>query len=228
MEISINFIWVERNNEWQIPEDWDPNANDDPVSENLNEVADDWDSDQNLELIFNQFVTPPNFLRNPQFDSTFLNLMFKEGAKSSATLELFPSRWVELAKKLQAEDINPSVIAVPHGMTPWEWYALTEEEQLAQMGLVESDTLRADGVFFSEFNSFYFDTYRFGFAGFELSESIELADIIKNPEFIAYSQQVIDRGPDSLFHKTCDDNCAFRPCSTMEIFPASISLYQGD
>jgi hypothetical protein len=94
------------------------------------------------------------------------------------------------------------------------------------MGLGESDSMRSDGVLYSEFNSFYFDTYRLSSISFEITESIELKDIVTNPQFITYAQEVIDRGPDSRFHTVCDENCAFRPCSKMEIFPASISLWR--
>ena len=96
---------------------------------------------------------------------------------------------------------------------------------MAQLGLGKSDTLRADGVLFSAFNSFYCDVYRFGWVGFELRESIELEDLVKNPEFLSYAKEVMDRGPDSLFHQTCDQDCAFRPCSKIEIFPASVCLW---
>jgi hypothetical protein len=41
-EITVNFIWVDSNNEWQIPEDWDPHQFDELVSVNLNEVAENW------------------------------------------------------------------------------------------------------------------------------------------------------------------------------------------
>jgi hypothetical protein len=225
-EITINFIWVERNNSWQIPENWDPHDFDYSVSENLNEVAEHWDMGQNLEFIFKKFIAPPVFLKNPEFDTTYLHLMFKEGVGAAETIEMLPPNWVRLSKMLQSAELEPSVIAVPHDMNPWEWYALNEDEKLSQMGLGESDSMRSDGVLYSEFNSFYFDTYRPGSISFELTESIELKDIVTNPQFITYSKEVIDRGPDSLFHTVCDENCAFRPCSRMEIFPASISLWR--
>ena len=106
-EITINFIWTDRNLEWQIPEDWDPHLYNDSVSKNLNEVMDDWDFGQELESIFKTSIAPPSFLTKPEFDVTYLGSMFEEGSNSSKTLELFPTEWIELAKKLQSEDIDP-------------------------------------------------------------------------------------------------------------------------
>jgi hypothetical protein len=222
-EISINFIWVNRNTEWQIPEDWDPHWNEDSVSENLNEVTEDWHDNEDLELTLTESITPPKFLSNPEFDTTFLSEMFNESARSDKTLELLPSKWIEFGEMLRSMNINPGVIAVPNGVTPWEWYALTEDERLGQMGLAESDSLRSDGVLQSDLNSFYFDVYRFGSVSFQLTEPMEIEELVTNPQFIAYSQEIIDRGPGFLAHKTCDENCDFQPCSQMEVFPASIS-----
>jgi hypothetical protein len=223
-EISIGFIWVDRNNEWQIPEDWEPHYNEDPVSENLNEVAESYDDNQDLESIVKKSASQPDFLQNPEFDTTFLSLMFNETAKASAnSLQFFSPEWMKLAKKLKSKNLNPSVVAVPHNMSPWEWYELSEEEMLSEMGLSESETLRADGVLFTEFNSFYFDTYRFGSISFNLTKNMTLEEIASNSEFVNYCQEIFDSGPDSENHRTCDDNCAFRPCSRIEIFPASIS-----
>ena len=105
------------------------------------------------------------------------------------------------------------------------WYALTEEEKMGQMGLSESETLRADGVLYSAFNSFYFDTYRFGFFYFDLAGEKEINEILTDSGFISYCQEVIKRGPDSSFHEVCDEKCAFRRCSKMLYFPASISRW---
>jgi hypothetical protein len=166
---------------------------------------------------------PPKFLINPEFDTTFLSLMLKESSRSDKTVELLPSKWIEFGKLLNSMDFNPGVIAVPHGMTPWDWYSLKEDEKLEQMGLGESNSLRSDGVLQSEFNSFYFDVYRFGSISFQLSEPIELEEIVTNPQFISYSQEIIARGLGFPDHQMCDENCDFQPCSQMEIFPASIS-----
>lgn len=224
-EITINFIWVESNNEWQIPEDWDPHLFDEPVSENLNEVAEYWNDTQNLEFIAKKFISPPDFLGNPEFDIVHLSQLFKESSTAKKTLELLPTEWIELGKSLESIDVDPSVIAVPHGMTPWDWYAMSEDKKLGQMGLSNSETSRADGVIYSDFNSFYFDTYRFGYFGFDLIEDMELEAILEDPRFITYSQEIIKRGPDSGFHTTCDEKCALRPCSRILQFPASISLW---
>jgi hypothetical protein len=124
-EISINFISIDSNNEWQIPDDWDPQLFDEPVSENLNEVAEDWNDVQNLEYIVKKFVLPPNFLTNPEFDTVRISQVLKEGSSAVRTLEFLPLEWIELGSTLQALDVDPNVIAVPHTMSPWAWYGLT-------------------------------------------------------------------------------------------------------
>lgn len=224
-EIAINFVWVESNNEWQIPEDWDPHQFDEPVSVNLNEVAENWNDTQNLEFIAKKFISPPDFLSNPEFEVPHLSQMFKESSTAKKTLELLPTEWIELEKSLESIDIDPSVIAVPHGMTPWDWYALSEEEKLGQMGLSQSESLRADGVLYTDSNSFYFDTYRFGSFSFDLVGDMKLESILNDRRFIAYCQEIVNRGPDSEFHTKCDEKCAFRTCSKMVLFPASISSW---
>lgn len=224
-EITINFIWVESNNEWQIPEDWDPQQFDEPVSVNLNEVAENWSDDNNLSTICEQMISPPEFLTNPFFDTSYLDLILNLDSQSTSANSLVsvPHEWIEVGASLKSLDMSVSVIAVPHGMTPWDWYALTEEEKMGQMGLSESETPRADGVLYSAFNSFYFDTYRFGSFYFDLAGHKELNEILTDPGFISYCQEVIKRGPDSSFHEACDEKCAFRRCSKMLHFPASIS-----
>lgn len=224
-EIAINFIWVESNNEWQIPEDWDPQQFDEPVSANLNEVAENWSDDNNLSTICEQMISPPEFLTNPFFDTSYLDLILNLDSQSTSANSLvsMPREWIDLGASLKSLDLSVSVIAVPHGMTPWDWYELTEEEKMGQMGLSESETRRADGVLYSAINSFYFDTYRFGFFSFELAADKELNEILTDPEFISYCQEVIKRGPNSSFHEVCDEECAFRRCSKMLHFPASIS-----
>jgi hypothetical protein len=224
-EISINFISIDSNNEWQIPDDWDPQLFDEPVSENLNEVAEDWNDVQNLEYIVKKFVLPPNFLTNPEFDTVHISQVLKEGSSAVRTLEFLPLEWIELGSTLQALDVDPNVIAVPHTMSPWAWYGLTQDEQLAQMGLSDAHSLRSDGVLYSEIKSFYFDTYRFGSFTFNLVEEMDLESIASDPGFLAYSQEIVNRGPDSGFHMTCDEKCAFRPCHRIIHFPASISLW---
>jgi hypothetical protein len=224
-EISINFISIDSNNEWQIPDDWDPHLFDEPVSENLNEFAEYWNDVQNLEFIVKKFVSPPDFLTNPEFDIVHIRQVLKERSSAARTFESLPREWIELGKTLQSLDVDPCVIAVPHGMTPWAWYGLTEDEQLSQMGLSDTHSLRSDGVLGSEINSFYFDTYRFGAFAFNLVEEMDLEAIAADPRFISYSQEIMNRGPDSGFHTTCDERCAFRPCSRIIHFPASISLW---
>lgn len=225
-EIAISFVWVDSNIEWQIPEDWDPHQWDEPVSVNLNEVAGGWNGFETLSSTCVE-VSPPEFLDNPQFDTDYLELLLN--LDSNYTTEnsriLLPDEWIQLGKSLKSQGLSSSVIAVPHGMAPWDWYSLSEAEKMGQMGLSESETLRADGVLYSAFNSFYFDTYRFGFFSFDLAGDKELDEILTDPEFISYCQEVIKRGPDSSFHKACDEKCAFRPCSKMLYFPASISRY---
>ncbi len=225
-EISIEFVWVESNNEWQIPEDWDPHSYDQSVSENLNEVAENWSDDNNLSMICEQLILPPGFLTNPFFDTSYLDEMIKLDSRFNSTNSRLSiaNEWIELGVSLKSLEINPSVIAVPHGMTPWSWYALNEEEKLGQMGLSESETHREDGVLYSAFNSFYFDTYRFGFFSFDLMEEKELDEILADSAFATYCQEVIKRGPDSGFHEVCDEKCAFRRCSKIVQFPASVSL----
>ena len=226
-EIAVNFVWVESNNEWQIPEDWDPHQFDEPVSVNLNEVAENWNDDNNLSNICEQLISPPEFLTNPFFDTSYLDLILNLDSQSTSTNSLvsIPHEWIELGTSLKSLDMSVSVIAVPHGMTPWDWYALTEEEKLGQMGLSESETLRADKVLYSAYNSFYFDTYRFGSFYFDLAGDKELNEVLNDSEFTSYCQEVIKRGPDSSFHEVCDEKCAFRRCSKMLQFPASISRW---
>jgi hypothetical protein len=225
--MSIDFVWVESNNEWQIPEDWDPNSFNQSVSENLNEVAENWSDDNNLSTVCEELISPPEFLANPFFDTSFLDDLIKLDSRFTSTNALvsISSDWIQLGASLRTLEINPSAIAVPHGMTPWSWYALTEEEKLGQMGLSQSETSRADGVLYSAFNSFYFDTYRFGFFSFDLAEDKEINEILNDSEFISYCQEVKRTGPDSSFHEVCDEECAFRRCSKILNFPASISLW---
>ena len=75
-EISVNFVWVDSNNEWQIPEDWEPHLFDLSVSENLNEVAEYWNEKHDLARICTELVPPPEFLANPQFDTTYFDFIF--------------------------------------------------------------------------------------------------------------------------------------------------------
>lgn len=235
-EISVGFVWVDSNNEWQIPEDWDPHLFDLSVSENLNEVAEYWNEKHDLARICTELVLPPEFLTNPQFDTTYLEFFFettsaavkteKDTARPTRTIEFLPNEWMELGRSLRSLSFNPAVIAVPHGMTPWDWYASSEDEKLSQMGLMDSESFRADGVMFSHLKSFYFDTYRFGFFAFELIEDLELESISIDSRFISYAQEIVERGPDSRFHSTCDDKCSFRQCSRIVHFPASISLWE--
>ena len=208
-EITINFIWVESGYEWEIPEDWDdPSSNVQSVSENLNEIAYDWDDTNllSLEFIVKNLVSPPDFLTNPDFDTVPLSQILKASSNSHQTIEMLPKEWINLGNSLLLKDVNPSVIAVPQGMTPWEWYSLTEAEKLNQMGLS-------------------FDIYKFGFFSYELSEGFELESILSDSRFNSYSKEIMNRGPDSEFHTTCDDKCAFRACSKMFLFPASISRW---
>lgn len=207
-EITINFIWVESGYEWEIPEDWDPYSNVQSVSENLNEIAYDWDDTNlpSLEFIVKNLVSPPDFLTNPDFDTVPLSQILKASSNSQQTIEMLPKEWMDLGNSLLLKDVSPSVIAVPQGMTPWEWYSLTEAEKLNQMGLS-------------------FDIYKFGFFSYELSEGFELESILSDSRFHSYSKEIMNRGPDSEFHTTCDDKCAFRTCSKMVLFPASISRW---
>lgn len=223
-EITINFIWVDNNNDWQIPEDWDPHLYDEPVSVNLNEVARYWSDDQNLNDIAKEIIPPLEFLTDPYFESHYLSEILEGELSATKRIELLPLEWIELGSSLRLLNIDPPVIAVPHGMTPWAWYDLTEDEKLSQMGLAESDFLRADGVLYSDFNTFYFDTYRFGSFCFELIEDEEIESILMNHKFLLYAQEVLNRGPDSRFHNMCDDKCGFQSCSRIIQFPASIQL----
>ena len=222
--ISIDFVWVESNNEWQIPDDWDPHSFNQSVAENLNEVAENWSDDNSLSTICEQIISPPEYLNNPSFDTSLLDDLLKLDSPYNSTnsLVLISNEWIELGNTLKSLEINPSVIAVPHGMTPWLWYSLTEEEKLGQMGLSESENSRADGVLYSAFNSFYFDTYRFGFFSFDLEEERELNEILTDSGFATYCKEVLKRGPDSSFHEVCDEECAFRRCSKILHFPASL------
>jgi len=234
-EISLGLVWVDSNNEWQIPEDWDPHLFDLSVSENLNEVAKYWNERNDLERICTELVLPPEFLTTPQFDTTYLDFFLdnasaaveteNDGSHPARTIEFLPNEWIQLGHSLRSLAYNPDVIAVPHGMTPWDWYALSEDEKLSQMGLSESKSLRSDGVIYSDFNSFYFDTYRFGWFGFELIEDLQLERIYTDLRFVAYAREIVERGPDSEFHSACNDTCSFRQCSRIVYFPASISLW---
>lgn len=221
--IAIEFIWVNRNNEWQIPEDLELPEDDYLISEFLNDVTDRWNDNEDLEVTLTAEIEAPSFLAKPLYDGSSLNSIcngtFKGPHKAFLSRE-----WVELGKTLNSMDIDPDVISVPNSMTPWEWYAMTEEERRSQMGLGESESPRADGVLYSEYNSFYFDTYRFGTLYFQLTESMKLKEIIASPEFITYSKEITERGLGFISHKVCDDNCLYRSCSQMLIFPASISL----
>ena len=222
-QLAIDFIWVNRNNEWQIPEDLEIPENDDLISEFLNDVTDQWNDAEDLEKTLTEAITPPAFLTNPVFDTTFLSYICN-GSFETEHKAFLSREWVKLGKTLNTKKINPDVISVPNGMLPWEWYALTEEERRGQMGLSESESARADGVLYSEYNSFYFDTYRFGTLFFQLTESMKLKEIIANPEFITYSQEITERGLGFISHETCSDDCNYQSCSQILIFPASISL----
>lgn len=226
-QIEISFIWLESNNEWQIPEDWDPHLFNRSVSENLNEVAENWTDDNSLSIICEQLISPPEFLANPFFDTSYFDDLLKLDSHFTLNNSLvsIANEWIELGTSLKSQDINPSVIAAPHGMTPWSWYAITEEEKLGQMGLSESETSRADGVLHSAFNSFYFDTYRFGCFNFDLAENKELTEIVKDSRFISYCQEVLKRGPDSSFHEVCDVKCVSQRCSKILQFPISLYLW---
>jgi len=224
-ELAINFIWVNRNNEWQIPEDLELPENDYLITEFLNDVTDRWNDAEDLEITITEAIKPPAFLANPEFDTSFLSYICNGSLKGAhKTLNFLSPEWVDLGKTLDSKNINPGVISIPNSMTPWEWYALTEEERRSQMGLGESESPRADGVLYSEYNSFYFDTYRFGTLYFKLTEPMKLKEIIVNPEFITYSQEITERGLGFISHKTCGDDCDYQPCSQMLKFPANISL----
>jgi hypothetical protein len=221
--LAIEFIWVNRNNEWQIPEDLELPEDDYLISEFLNDVTGSWNDAEDLEMTLTEAITPPAFLANPVFDSTFLDSICN-GSFEGEHKAFLSREWVELGKTLNSKKINPDVISVPNGMTPWEWYALTEEERRSQMGLGESESPRADGVLYSEYNSFYFDTYRFGTLYFKLTEAMKIKEIIANPEFITYSQEITERGLGFISHKKCGDDCDYQSCSQILTFPASISL----
>ena len=222
-QLAIEFIWVNRNNEWQIPEDLELPEDDYLISEFLNDVTDRWNDAEDLKMSLTEEIEPPSFLAEPLFDRSSLNDICN-GTFEGAHKAFLSREWVKLGKTLNSTDIDPDVISVPNGTTPWEWYAMTEEERRSQMGLGESESPRADGVLYSEYNSFYFDTYSFGTLYFQLTEPMKLKEIIASPKFITYSQEITERGLGFISHKTCDDNCLYKPCSQMLIFPASISL----
>ena len=235
MEISIGIIWVEKNNEWQIPQDWDPEGFGNTVAYNLNEVASGWNNDVEFEDFFDDKELP-NGWSSPTWDTNYLENHFSNQISDSLKLgeEILTKEWKELSDLVKTLEIPDDVLAVPNKMDPFDWYKLPDEKKLIELGLLEGPSFRQDGVLQSDFGSFYFDIYRFGFFSFEIEDEITPATDGKallgriQADFEDFSKELKESpapyGPGTLSH-VCEDECSFSPCVSVVFFPSIISVW---
>ena len=205
MNVTIGYIWVERNNQTTLDHDFD--CEPEELFPELNEIAESWDNPGLEDIVELDF---PEAWGKPEFDEPDL-ATFVTSADSDSHFESFLAKdWKTLATKL--EGTPTFAIFTPNWFTPLEWYERSDEQK---------SEVAAPG------EELPFDQYRFGMLMFETTHS-DLADVLS--DFEGKVRPILEKycdsapyGPGSLNHE-CGSECAFGPCIKAVKIPAFIAV----
>jgi hypothetical protein len=206
VNVTIGYIWVERNNQTTLSDDFDCEPED--IFSELNEIAESWENPGLEDIIDLEF---PASWGAPEFDEPDLASFVTSGDSDSHFDSFLDKDWTTLASKL--EGTPTFAIFTPNWFTPLEWFELSDEKK---------SEVAAPG------EELPFDQYRFGMLVFETSHT-EIADVLSEfgdkvrPILEKYCESEAPYGPGSLNHE-CGSDCAFGPCIKAVKIPAFISV----
>jgi hypothetical protein len=204
--VTIGYIWVEKNNQTTLSDDFD--CEPEELFSELNEMAEFWEN-PGLEGLVN--LDFPEAWGPPEIEEPEL-VNFTTQDESSLHFESFLDKdWKKFITKMVGT--TNFAIWTPNGLPPWDWYELPDEEKsevAAPWELVQ------------------FDQYRLGMLTFETSYD-EVDEVIEEfqsqllPVLEKYCKSPGPYGSGNLNHE-CGSECAFRPCIRVIRLPAFLSI----
>jgi hypothetical protein len=204
--ITVGYIWVEKNNQTTLADDFD--CEPEELFSELNDMAEYWDN-PGLEKLDKLDV--PESWGAPEFDEPELGSFITQNESDVYFKSFLGNDWKEFIAKL--EGTTTFAIWTPNGSTPWDWYELPNEKK--------SEAAAPGGQVF-------FDQYRLGMMMFETSH--EDVDIVIE-EFQSKLLPVLEKycsspGPYGLgnLNHECDSECASSPCIRIVGLPAFLSI----
>jgi hypothetical protein len=204
--ITIGYIWVEKNNQTTLADEFD--CEPEELFSELNDMAEYWDN-PGLEKLVN--LDFPESWGAPEFDEPELGSFITKDESDLHFESFLDEDWKRFIAKL--EGVTTFAIWTPNGLTPWEWYELPDEEK---------SEVAAPG------EQVQFDQYRLGMLLFETSH--DDADLVVE-EFQSQLLPVLEKycnspspyGSGNL-NNECGSECAFSPCIRIIGLPAFLSI----
>lgn len=207
MIVTIGYIWVEKNNQTTLSDDFEFEPEE--LFSELNEMAEFWENPGLEGLVKLDF---PDAWGPPEIEEPELGDFITQVESSFLHFESFLDKdWKKFITKMAGT--TNFAIWIPNGLTPWEWYELPDEKK--------SD-VAAPG------EQVHFDQYRLGMLMFETSHD-EVDKVIEEfqsqllPVLEKYCNSPSPYGSGNLNHE-CGSGCAFRPCIRVIGLPAFLSI----